>query len=495
MYQSEIRDSTIQALIEKARNRNYGKYLCKVFLNRVRGLQNQTISFDFPVTAIIGTNGGGKTTIIGSSAIIYKHIQPKKYFARGGNFDLDMANWEIQYELIDRTKVQNDSIRRTANYRRLRWNRDPLERQVLDFGVSRTVPPIEKNEFNRFANSKITFDPSVIHPISNILGSAIGRILGKDISQFKYVRFTTSGKIDFLSGTNEAGQQFSEFHFGAGESSIIRMVSQIEALPENSLVLIEEIENGLHPVATIKMVEYLIDVAFRNKIQTIFTTHSNDALKPLPDMAIWATITGKLFQGKLNIHSLRAISGEVEASLVIFVEDPFAKMWIESILRSLDGIVMETIEIHPLSGDGNAIKMHNHHTINPTTTDKPSVCIIDGDSRQNVNIENRIYRLPGESPETYIFNSVLEKMNEFKIILAAALHKKPDDADKIEKILKEVKNSNMDPHLLFSQVGLKLGLLPEDLVKMAFLTVWNQAYPEEAKTLIDNFDQLIPKEK
>src|SRR5690554_1778191 len=138
-YVSEIRDSTIQALLEKSQNRNYGKYLSKIFLNRVRGLQNQTISFDFPVTAIIGTNGGGKTTVIGSAAIIYKHIQPKKYFARGGNLDLDMGNWEIQYELIDRSKVPNDSIRRTANYKRLRWNRDPLERQVLDFGVSRTV--------------------------------------------------------------------------------------------------------------------------------------------------------------------------------------------------------------------------------------------------------------------------------------------------------------------------------------------------------------------
>jgi hypothetical protein len=45
--------------------------------------------------------------------------------------------------------------------------------------------------------------------------------------------------------------EYSEFHFGAGESSVIRMVSEMETAEENALVLIEEIENGLHPESTI----------------------------------------------------------------------------------------------------------------------------------------------------------------------------------------------------------------------------------------------------
>ena len=43
--------------------------------------------------------------------------------------------------------------------------------------------------------------------------------------------------------------QYSEFNFGSGESSVIRMVADIESQRENALVLIEEIENGLHPLA------------------------------------------------------------------------------------------------------------------------------------------------------------------------------------------------------------------------------------------------------
>lgn len=119
---------------------------------------------------------------------------------------------------------------------------------------------------------------------------------------------------------------YSEFHFGAGESSIIRMVTRIEQAPANSLILIEEIENGLHPIATRRMVEYLIDVAARKSIQTVFTTHSDYALSPLPSEAIWAAIDGKLKQGKLSVEALRAVSGRVDKKLAIFVEDEFAKL-------------------------------------------------------------------------------------------------------------------------------------------------------------------------
>ena len=66
------------------------------------------------------------------------------------------------------------------------------------------------------------------------------------------------------------------------------------------------------------MVEYLLEVAERKSVQAIFTTHSNDALKPLPAQGIWAALGGKVFQGKLDIAALRAITGQIDAKLVVF---------------------------------------------------------------------------------------------------------------------------------------------------------------------------------
>ncbi|MCK4259990.1 MAG: AAA family ATPase [Halanaerobiales bacterium] len=64
---SEIRDSEIQELFEKVSNRNYGKYLNALEMVNIRGFKKQVVNFDFLVTAIIGLNGCGKTTVFGSA--------------------------------------------------------------------------------------------------------------------------------------------------------------------------------------------------------------------------------------------------------------------------------------------------------------------------------------------------------------------------------------------------------------------------------------------
>ena len=101
-YQSEIRDSEINELFEKVENRNYKKYLLKLTLNPIRGFRNETIRFEFPVTALIGPNGGGKTTVLGAAACAYISEKPGRFFSKSGSLDNSMQNWKILYELIDR---------------------------------------------------------------------------------------------------------------------------------------------------------------------------------------------------------------------------------------------------------------------------------------------------------------------------------------------------------------------------------------------------------
>jgi hypothetical protein len=185
------------------------------------------------------------------------------------------------------------------------------------------------------------------------------------------MRVDSKGRVTLLSGRTKDGKGYSEFHFGTGESSLIRMVAEIELVEEQALVLIEEIENGLHPVATVRIVEYSIEVAERKKLQTIFTTHSNDALKPLPSKAIWGATQDRIFQGKLDIHSLRAITGQIEASLVIFVEDPFVKLWVEAMLRQSGNIAVDHIHVYGMEGDGTAVAMNRYHRLDPSSHSLP----------------------------------------------------------------------------------------------------------------------------
>ncbi|WPE21261.1 ATP-dependent nuclease [Shinella zoogloeoides] len=482
-FKSEVRDSTINALLDKAGQRSYQQYLAKMTLKKLRGFSEEPISFDFPVTAIIGPNGGGKTTVLGAAGIIHRTIPPRAFFSKSGKYDSGMQDWSIEYEIVDRAVSPRNSLQRTASFKSLKWNRDALSRQALLFGVSRTVPASERRELLSCTSRKFSVPDARVSPFSAEINESVSRILGKDVSGFKEMKVHASGNVTLLTGQTSTGVGYSEFHFGAGESSIIRMVAAIEGASDNTLVLIEEIENGLHPVATIRLVEYLIWAAERKKIQVIFTTHSNEALRPLPSKAVWSATKDKLFQGKLDVASLRAITGQIETASVIFVEDDFAKTWMEAILRQSERAIIDHFQVHAMSGDGTAVAMNKYHNDNPSIT-VPSVCVIDGDSRQEDSEEKRVYRLPGEAPEAYVFDNCLNHWSVIGGKLSVALLQRFEDSEKVLELCQDVRRTNKDTHLLFSQIGEKLGLVPERTVAAAFTTLWAQVNTKEVQDII-----------
>jgi hypothetical protein len=483
-YQSEIRDSQINELLEKVENQNYAKYLYELKLVNVRGFKDEAVHFDFPVTALIGPNGGGKTTVLGAASCAYKETKPGRFFSKSGLYDNSMQNWKIEYKIIDKANSPKGLITRTSTFTSLKWTRDNLlSRETHIFGVNRTVPASERAELKKCANTRFAVPADQIVPIGENICNCVEKILDKNIDNFSSIKIARNGKITLLSGLTDDGLTYSEFHFGAGESSIIRMVIEIEGCQDYSLILIEEIENGLHPLATIRLVEYLIEVAARKKLQVIFTTHSNDALIPLPHKAIWVALNNKLFPGKLDIRSLRAINGQVSSQLVVFVEDLFAQKWIEAILNSSEEFAQGSVEVHAMHGDGTAVEITKSHNRNPAI-DKPAICFLDGDSMQAEDAAESIYRLLGEMPESYIFLKIKDDIDDILGELTVALHKPYELQDKVKQVLDDVWRTNRDRHLLYSQIGKRLGFISEEVVRSAFLNLWCQHNKSEVESIL-----------
>lgn len=483
----EIRESTKQELTEKVRRHNYGKYLLKANINKLRGFEDENITFDFPVTALIGPNGSGKSAVLGAAACAYKPIKPSVFFPKSTVGDDSMAGWRVEYELVDKQLQPRQTIKRTSNFRQAKWVRgDVADREVQFFGIERTVPAGEKTRFKLLMRSTYVHRPP-IQQIDADVARQVEHILGKSVSEY---RVTPYGNDDrFLIG--RAGQNsYSEFHFGAGESSIIRMIMRIELMPENSLVLIEEIENGLHPVATTRMVEYLIDVAERRSIQAIFTTHSDHALLPLPNEAIWACLDGKLQQGKLSVQALRAVTGRIDRKLAVFVEDEFAKSWVDAIFREKLGPGFEQLEVHVVNGDGNAVKIHRGHIENPAITSK-SLCVIDGDSGQEENRKDGIIKLPGGQPELEVLNHTISNLTTDIAILTVSCQRTPEAQEIVQKAVATVSRTNRDPHLIFNQIGIQIGFVPEAIVRGAFLQLWIRGHKDFCDDLADAARALL----
>ena len=468
MPRSEIRQSQLITLSDRVHRGTYAKYLKIIRLNKVRGFVDAQVNFDFPVTALVGPNGGGKSTVLGAAACAYKSIKPGTFFPKSSIGDNSMAEWSIEYELIDKALSQTGVLRRRSAFRQLKWVRgEVVSRPISYFGIQRTVPAGERPQFKKLMR------PSYMHtsPLEIIPEEAarqIEHILGRPVEGFQ--RTSIGPNESFHVGRNR-GSEYSEFHFGAGESSIIRIVTDIELLPEGSLILIEEIENGLHPIATRRLVEYLISAAERRRIQAIFTTHSDDALTVLPHEAVWSCLDGTTQQGKLSITALRAISGKVDTALAIFTEDDFARFMVEAILREFASEQYDQIEIHAVAGDGNAVKIHRNRLQDPSARHK-SLCVIDGDSQQKENQTDGVYQLPGNQPEAEVFNDIYGRISENIALLTVSLQLPPTKQDFVARIVAEIASTNRDPHVIFNQIGIKLGFVPEAIVKGAFVTLW-----------------------
>ena len=486
--ESEIRHNDIVALSERVHKNKYKNYLKFMRLAKVRSFNNTEISFDFPVTALVGPNGAGKTTVLGAAGLLYKDVPPRRFFAKSGRYDDSMKNWKIEYSALSESTKFGTTISRTAGFRRARWNRDGLARSVLIIGIDRTLPATERTNLSNFIGN--SFDGAEEHEFSAAIVTAVQNILGKEADKYLTVSAKdVKSSIFAVKDDDNPEKGYSEFHFGAGEASIIRIVSEIEQAPEQCLMLIEEIENGLHPVATRRLVEYLIEVAKRKSSQIIFTTHSNAALAPLPDIAVWSCYNGRLQQGKL---------------------DSFGALLAEVTLRTLTrkGVRFSSIKIHALGGANLTYDHVKFHNTNPTSN-FPAIALLDGDKKGEKNLlptpisvnnssNNALSTVfgPGNShPESAIFDDISENLTSNKNLLGKLTQRLGIDSShqsQVKESIERRKYTNRDPHLIFAQIGEDLDFLPEEVVARAFITMWCDAFPEKVEEIWGPAFEVLP---
>ena len=450
---------------------------------KTRSFENQEISFEFPVTAVIGTNGGGKSTVMGAAAIAYKSVKPGEFFPKSNVGDASMANWRIEYDIIDRKVKADGIITRNARFVSQKWRRDDLlDREVVVIPIQRTVPANEQTKFKQFIGINQVKDFE-IENFSQEITAIISRILGKDAKGYQRINLKGDKSKYILSGIRNE-DDYSQFQFGAGEASIIDMVSRIEGTSENSLILIEEIENGLHPLATKKMVEYLIDVAQRKKSQIIFTTHSEYALDVLPPKAIWACIDGMAYQGKLTIESLRALTGTVSKGAAVFVEDEFAKDLTTEIFRQYAPDLLQVVEVHKAGGYPYVVEVLKHHNANPTV-ESPAVALIDGDNPPLTEANEDVICLPEGMPESVVFGFIVDHAESVAALIQQRCQCPTKTQDEIVRALKSTHIDTTDPHLYFRKFGEALGFISEIIVRRGLCSIYAEHSPDVLQPIAD----------
>ena len=171
---------------------------------------------------------------------------------------------------------------------------------------------------------------------------------------------------------------------GAGENALFEIFSTIFSTPRGTLLVIDEIELGLHEDAQKKFIHELKAVCKERHIQVICTTHSPAILNSVPPEARFfiqsypeKTI---IHTGIASLHAAGKLSGENSKELDIYVEDETAQYIVESFI---DHETRKRVTIIPI-GSPQAI-IHQMAARYKDQKKDECIAIMDGDQIVNTS--------------------------------------------------------------------------------------------------------------
>lgn len=370
--------------------------LMSVFFKNLKGLKEVNIIFEKPLTAIMGVNGAGKTTVIHALACAYQppeggHGENHKFsdfFIPNTDALWQGSEFYIVNQRIDKNKpiiLPSRKYEKAVDRWKPRYGDRP-KRNVYYIGIDSCLPEIEKNNTqNRINYSSIPKEDKISKKV--IKNAAY--ILNKD---YEMLMENTFQKKHFTGVKLNSGLKYSSLSMGTGEQRTIKILEKIITAEPYSLILIDEIDLLLHVSSLKRLIKSLDEIARKKNLQIIFTTHALEMIEltqyvgiqyisniPLPNSEDHSEKT--VVYDRINSDLIFYLAGSCDRPLKIYVEDELAKAIVKKVLRT-----------HSMSGKADVIKygaMENAFTV-------AAAKVLEGQ-----NCTNTLILLDGEKYHTF----------------------------------------------------------------------------------------------
>lgn len=310
----------------------------------LRGIRSLEVELRFPVTFFSGQNGCGKSTLLSLAALAFHgvagHVPSNSrrrtgtgadcfgyytfqdFFHRGPG-DADVSGVRINWGFSGRAEV---AISKQSD-KWMRYERRPA-RPVEFLGLSRAVPAIElpslRNQFG------VTTTPMVAQLTDEARGH-LERVLGR---RYPSAEILIGSRHAIRRSANADG--YTSFNMGTGEDALIGLLARLESVPQGALVVIEELETGLHPAAQKRAAQALIEIAWSRKLQVIGSTHSHHILDQLPREARVLVVREgerhRVVSSPSTQFALSEMAETTECELLVLCEDEFAAGLVQQML-------------------------------------------------------------------------------------------------------------------------------------------------------------------
>ena len=431
-------------------------FLAEARLMGIRGIDDLRIAFDYPVSVIAGGNASGKSTVLFAAACAYKvpgagvrDFVPSTLFP---DYRPRMGGREDgKPEIILEFEYATPDGRRSMRWRRARgWNRSFLGRK----GASQPERPVYLRTLSNLSNpsevrgvlsmSRLKSAPDETHLTASQIEFA------QQMLPFNYreVVNLSSGAKNLLFAAQEGGAAYSELHMAAGERAILRLSQEIAQL-YGALVLIDEVEAGLHPWVQQLLMLQLQQLALRNDLQIIVTSHSPVVLDSVP-------ANGRVFldRGDDGVVTVRpayrdvvqdALYGRSHDALNVLCEDDAAEGVLTGVFDALmprQRIRRETVRI---GRDTGANEFPAHATaFRKFGQIQNFVFVLDGDKRgddtadkiqANAKRDVDVFFLPGRAaPEVWVWDTLRQKPDGIAEDLGSNSHDLIQRMDRLDSI-------------------------------------------------------------
>ena len=411
------------------------------------------------MSVLAGPNGCGKSTVLFACACAYRVPgESPRDFTPGNLFPNFTSRQQAvssdapqQTELAFQFLHHGNDLSMTWRRRRS-WTRrfssqnrgTQPERQIYLRTLANLTNPSEVRSVLQLGRKHVetrTLDPDLL-------------IFADRILPWRYRNLTlVSGRTSDLLFAEIEGigeTRYSEFHMSSGERSILRISKDISAL-ENALVLIDEIDTGLHPYTQQQTMLELQRSALRQGLQIVVASHSPVVLDSVPPEArIFLDRddeTGQVRRAPAYRDIFqKALYGTSQDQLSILCEDRVA----EGVIRGVFDVL--NVELGLLHGDvvigrNTGRDEFSGHVRTLAKFDKLSgfILVLDGDSRA---LEERLQAvaerhghavqllfLPGDGPpEQWLWERVRKRPDEYAARLgltAADMQKTMNDLERL----------------------------------------------------------------
>ncbi len=323
-----------------------------IIIEKLKGISFMDFEIPEPgVHIITATNGSGKTTLIHC----IERLKNTRVF--NDNF-VQHASWNVDsFEASKITFKSNQGNEVTYTYRLGSDSWRPVTQTThtlseFTYQDIIIIPTLGKRVYiqtQTIRGGKVKAAPNSLRVgMSNVLGN------DKFLKLLKFNLGETRGRggqnrrqnIAYLlpkgyeTRNNKRTQTyFSESSFSLGEIFTLNFLFELENVPNNSLLVIDELEVALHPKVQINLLNHLEKIASEKNLTILISTHSSSLIK-CANSLIYLHNDGN---GLINVHyncyptlALQevAIEEDIQPDYVFFVEDSAAESLLKEMIKS-----------------------------------------------------------------------------------------------------------------------------------------------------------------